>query len=115
MLTKAPEEQEYSLTFRCRPRLWQTDAGHQPADIMTFPGILFITAPRRMQDTLATVTMQVVSADWVEAEQFGCLRQYNGDIILQPGLVHQANGGALIISLRTLLAQLLLWMRLSHR
>lgn len=51
----------------------------------------------------------------VEAEQlFGCLRQFNGDITLQHGLVHQANGGILIISLRTLLAQPLLWMRLKN-
>ncbi len=64
-------------------------------------------------DDFATLT-QVVAADWVEAEQlFGCLRQFNGDITLQPGLVHQANGGILIISLRTLLAQPLLWMRLK--
>ncbi len=48
-------------------------------------------------DNFATLT-QVVAADWVEAEQlFGCLRQFNGDITLQPGLVHQANGGILII------------------
>ncbi|OJF39842.1 hypothetical protein AP221_27580, partial [Escherichia coli] len=33
---------------------------------------------------------------------------------LQPGLVHQANGGIFIISLRTLLAQPLLWMRLEN-
>ncbi len=66
-------------------------------------------------DNFATLT-QVVAADWVEAEQlFGCLRQFNGGIMpLQPGLVHQANGGILIISLRTLLAQPLLWMRLKN-
>ncbi len=57
-----------------------------------------------MRKTTATVT-QVVSADWVEAEQlFGCLRQYSSDITCS-GLVHQANGGVLIISLRTLLAR----------
>lgn len=56
----------------------------------------------------------VVTADWVEAEQlFGCLRQFNNSLSLQPGLVHQANGGTLIISLRTLLAQPLLWLRLK--
>ncbi len=54
-------------------------------------------------------------ADWVEAEQlFGCVRQFNGAITLQPGLVHQANGGVLVLSLRTLLAQPLLWVRLKN-
>ena len=57
---------------------------------------------------------QVVTADWIEAEQlFGCVRQFNNEITLQPGLVHEANGGILVISLRTLLAQPLLWMRLK--
>lgn len=56
----------------------------------------------------------MITANWVEAEQlFGCLRQFNGELSLQPGLVHRANGGVLIISLRTLLSQPLLWMRLK--
>lgn len=54
-------------------------------------------------------------ADWIEAEQlFGCVRQYQGNVQLTPGLVHQANGGVLILSLRTLVAQPLLWMRLKQ-
>ncbi|WP_158784265.1 Lon protease family protein [Pantoea sp. BAV 3049] len=52
-------------------------------------------------------------ADWIETEQlFGCVRWYNNTLTLQPGLVHQANGGTLILSLRTLLAQPLLWLRM---
>ncbi|MDR8230865.1 AAA family ATPase, partial [Acinetobacter baumannii] len=35
-------------------------------------------------------------------------------ITLEPGLVHQANGGVLVLSLRTLLAQPLLWVRLKN-
>ena len=42
------------------------------------------------------------------------MRQFNGEIALQPGLVHRANGGVLILSLRALLAQPLLWMRLKN-
>lgn len=57
----------------------------------------------------------IESADWIEAEQlFGCVRQFNGEISLQPGLVHRANGGVLLLSLRALLAQPLLWMRLKN-
>ncbi len=66
------------------------------------------------EDNFAS-TAPVVMADWVEAEQlFGCVRQFNGAITLEPGLVHQANGGVLVLSLRTLLAQPLLWVRLKN-
>ncbi|VEA39921.1 protease [Salmonella enterica subsp. enterica] len=114
MLTKAPEEQEYLTLLSDAVRALQTDAGQLTGGHYDVSGhTVHYRAAQNAQDNFATVT-QVVSADWVEAEQlFGCLRQYNGDIILQPGLVHQANGGVLIISLRTLLAQPLLWMRLK--
>ncbi|WP_279026935.1 MULTISPECIES: Lon protease family protein [Gibbsiella] len=53
--------------------------------------------------------------EWVEPEQlFGCVRIHQGKIHLQPGLVHQANGGVLILSARTILAQPLLWLRLKQ-
>lgn len=114
MLTKAPEEQEYLTLLSDAVRALQTDAGQLTGGHYDVSGhTIHYRAAQNAQDNFATVT-QVVSADWVEAEQlFGCLRQYNGDISLQPGLVHQANGGVLIISLRTLLAQPLLWMRLK--
>lgn len=52
---------------------------------------------------------------WIEPEQlFGCVRIYNGEISLQPGLIHQANGGVLILSARALLAQPLMWLRLKQ-
>lgn len=114
MLTKAPEEQEYLTLLSDAVRALQTDAGQLTGGHYDVSGhTIHYRAAQNAQDNFATVT-QVVSANWVEAEQlFGCLRQYNGDITLQPGLVHQANGGVLIISLRTLLAQPLLWMRLK--
>jgi len=66
------------------------------------------------QDNFAS-TGGVQSADWIEAEQlFGCFRQYNNTLTLEPGLVHKANGGTLLLSLRTLLAQPLLWLRLKQ-
>ncbi len=52
-------------------------------------------------------------ADWVESEQlFGCVRQYKDRVQLEPGLLHRANGGTLILSINTLLSQPLLWLRL---
>ena len=66
------------------------------------------------QDNFAS-TGGVHFADWTEAEQlFGCFRQYHNAFTLEPGLVHQANGGTLILSLRALLAQPLLWLRLKQ-
>ncbi|EDI8913750.1 Lon protease family protein [Salmonella enterica] len=114
MLTKAPEEQEYLTLLSDAVRALQTDAGQLTGGHYDVSGhTIHYRAAQDVQDNFATLA-QVVSADWVEAEQlFGCLRQYKGDITLQPGLVHQANGGVLIISLRTLLAQPLLWMRLK--
>ncbi|EMN0393103.1 Lon protease family protein [Citrobacter freundii] len=114
MLVKAPEELEYLNLIAKAARPFHTDAGSLTGGHYDISGhtIRYRTA-EKAEDNFATLT-QVVSADWAEAEQlFGCLRQFNGEITLQPGLVHQANGGVLVISLRTLLAQPLLWMRLK--
>ncbi|MDN8599733.1 Lon protease family protein [Citrobacter sp. S2-9] len=114
MLAKAPEELEYINLLADAVRTLHTDDGKLTGGHYEISGhhIRFREA-EKAEDNFATLT-QVVSADWVEAEQlFGCLRQFNGEITLQPGLVHQANGGVLVISLRTLLAQPLLWMRLK--
>lgn len=54
-------------------------------------------------------------AEWIEFEQlFGCVRLHKDRIQLEPGLLHKANGGTLVLSLRTLLAQPLMWMRLKQ-
>ncbi|NDO80426.1 Lon protease [Citrobacter sp. NCU1] len=114
MLAKAPQELEYINLLADAVRTLHTDGGKLAGGHYEISGhhIRFREA-EKAEDNFATLT-QVVSADWVEAEQlFGCLRQFNGEITLQPGLVHQANGGILVISLRTLLAQPLLWMRLK--
>ncbi len=114
MLVKAPEELEYLNLIAKAARPLHTDVGSLTGGHYDISGhtIRYRTA-EKAEDNFATLT-QVVSADWAEAEQlFGCLRQFNGEITLQPGLVHQANGGVLVISLRTLLAQPLLWMRLK--
>ncbi|MEG1122738.1 MAG: Lon protease family protein [Citrobacter sp.] len=114
MLVKAPEELEYLNLIATAARSLHTDAGSLTGGHYDISGhTIRYRAAQHAEDNFATLT-QVVNADWVEAEQlFGCLRQFNGEITLQPGLVHQANGGVLVISLRTLLAQPLLWMRLK--
>lgn len=53
--------------------------------------------------------------EWVEPEQlFGCVRFFQDEITLNPGLIHQVNGGTLILSARALLAQPLMWLRLKQ-
>ncbi|WP_339057388.1 Lon protease family protein [Candidatus Regiella endosymbiont of Tuberolachnus salignus] len=52
--------------------------------------------------------------EWVEPEQlFGCVRRHKDQISLQPGLIHQVNGGVLILAIHTLLSQPLMWLRLK--
>ncbi len=115
MLVKAPEEPEY-LQWLAN----ETRTLHQPSEPLygvryQIDGRNITSIPAQAaEDNFASIA-PVEAADWVEAEQlFGCVRQFNGEISLQPGLVHRANGGVLIISLRALLAQPLLWMRLKN-
>ncbi|WP_371240614.1 AAA family ATPase [Pantoea sp. KPR_PJ] len=62
-----------------------------------------------------TGTGQTEFADWIENDQlFGCVRLHRERIQLEPGLIHRANGGTLVLSLRTLQAQPLLWLRLKR-
>ncbi|XTZ37012.1 AAA family ATPase [Salmonella enterica] len=114
LLVKAPEEVEYleliaSSTDLLIPENRPLFGGKYHINGAT---IRFEATTEAHSDFVGS--KPTVIADWVEAEQlFGCLRHFNNEITLQPGLVHQANGGVLIVSLRTLLAQPLLWMRLK--
>lgn len=77
-------------------------------------GLSFSWQPAHSADGIFAGTGGVHCADWIESEQlFGCVRIFNQKVTIEPGLVHQANGGTLLISLRTLLAQPLLWLRLK--
>lgn len=115
LLVKAPEEPEYLQLL--------TDATRERRDdVQPLCGVRYTVNGNQVTLTAATAPEDnfasqgpVIQADWVEAEQlFGCVRQFNGEISLQPGLVHQANGGVLILSLRSLLSHPLLWMRLKN-
>lgn len=115
MLVKAPEEPEYLQWLAAETRTLHEPAAplHGVRYEVNGPHVTLAPA-QRAEDNFAS-TAPVVAADWLEAEQlFGCVRQFNGEITLQPGLVHQANGGVLVLSLRALLAQPLLWMRLKN-
>ena len=116
LLVKAPEEKDYLqlLTQTTLSLRGNDESALTGVDYQVNGSKITVTPARSTDDNFAS-TGPVVYADWIEAEQlFGCVRQFNGEITLQPGLVHQANGGILILSLRTLMAQPLLWMRLKN-
>lgn len=69
---------------------------------------------QRADDNFAA-TNTCLFEEWLESEQlFGCLRKNGEKYTLEPGLVHKANGGVLILSVRTLLTQPHLWFRLKQ-
>lgn len=71
--------------------------------------------PAQRQDDNFAATIHCGYREWIEPEQlFGCVRCFQDEISLQPGLIHQVNGGTLILSARTLLAQPLMWLRLKQ-
>ena len=115
MLLKAPDEVEYLGLLTDAIRELQPETDTVSGGAYSVNGNVVSWTPANSADGRFAVTADVITAGWVEAEQlFGCVRQFNGEITLQPGLIHQANGGVLMISLRTLLAQPLLWMRLKN-
>ncbi|WP_049044944.1 AAA family ATPase [Klebsiella aerogenes] len=115
MLVKAPEEPEYlHWVAEAARSLQQSTTALCGVRYQVNGGNVTMSPAQSAEDNFAS-NGSVESADWIEAEQlFGCVRQFNGEISLQPGLVHRANGGVLLLSLRALLAQPLLWMRLKN-
>lgn len=115
MLVKAAEESEYlNLIAAATREVWQTaetlTGGHYVIE-----GSRITLCPAQTVENSFAGTGDVVAADWIEAEQlFGCVRQFSGEISLTPGLIHRANGGVLVLSLRSVLAQPLLWLRLKQ-
>ncbi|WP_392560469.1 AAA family ATPase [Orbus mooreae] len=73
-----------------------------------------LTPAKSKQDNFSAIDNCLFSS-WVDHESlFGCVRQPEDDSFkLQSGLVHNVNGGVLILGLRSLLAQPNLWERLK--
>jgi Lon-like ATP-dependent protease len=114
MLLKAPEEAEYLALIADATRQLRPEESTVYGGQYRIAGRDVTFEPAAHAEDNFAATGEVITAEWAEAEQlFGCLRHFNGELSLQPGLVHKANGGVLIISLRTLMAQPLLWMRLK--
>jgi Lon-like ATP-dependent protease len=71
--------------------------------------------PAQSVDDTFTAKLSCHFQEWIESEQlFGCVRLYKDQIQLEPGLIHQVNGGVLVLSVRSLLAQPLMWLRLKQ-
>ncbi|OOF41628.1 peptidase [Rodentibacter mrazii] len=87
----------------------------EQGDSFSFPRIV-VEPAKSLEDNFAA-SGEVLSALYCDQFQlFGSVKVHPGsqDIQLHPGLVHRANGGVLILSASTLLAQFDLWQRLKH-
>ncbi len=77
-------------------------------------GVITRSDAQHRDDNFAA-TSHCLYEEWLETEQlFGCLRKQGDQYTLEPGLIHKANGGILILSVRTLLTQPHLWFRLKQ-
>lgn len=115
MLVKAAEEAEYlNLITEAARECWSQDKALTGGHYLVEGSHVTLHPAESAEDNFAGLS-EVVAADWIEAEQlFGCVRQFAGEVTLTPGLVHKANGGILLLSLRSVLAQPLLWLRLKQ-
>lgn len=115
MLVKAAEEAEYlNLIATAARECWSPEETLTGGHYLIEGQRITLRPVESAADNFAGQA-EVVAADWIEAEQlFGCVRQFAGEISLTPGLVHRANGGILVLSLRSVLAQPLLWLRLKQ-
>ncbi|OOF87481.1 AAA family ATPase [Rodentibacter ratti] len=87
----------------------------EQGDSFSFPRIV-VEPAKSLEDNFAA-SGEVLSALYCDQFQlFGSVKVHPGsqDIQLHPGLIHRANGGVLILSASTLLAQFDLWQRLKH-
>lgn len=70
---------------------------------------------KNSQDNFATIDNCLFSSYVDHESLFGCVKQPEEQRFkLQPGLMHQANGGVLILSLRSLISQLSIWHKLKQ-
>nr|WP_217332422.1 Lon protease family protein [Gilliamella apis] len=114
MLLKASENELFFdlLKQSVKPSLTTTTLGYS---YYFSENKITLTQAKSKQDNFA-VQDDCLTATVVDIEKlFGCVRQpENSPVKLQAGLVHQANGGVLILGLRSLLAQPIIWTKLKQ-
>ncbi len=85
MLVKAPEEPEYLQWLAAETRTLHEPAAPLYGVRYEVTDAQVTLAPAQGAEDNFASTAPVVMADWVEAEQlFGCVRQFNGAITLEP-------------------------------
>ena len=115
LLLRSQENSDYLAWIAEAARRFQPDAGQLYGGDYHVMGDTVTLLPPSDINRPFTSSGGVFYADWIEAEQlFGCVRQYKDRVMPEPGLLHRANGGTLILSINTLLAQPLLWLRLRR-
>lgn len=115
MLIKAQESTEYLALIAQAVKELQPEASALFGGDYLVHGHQVSWQPAQRGDEPFAAISRCLYQEWVEPEQlFGCVRWHKDQISLQPGLVHQANGGVLILSVRSLQAQPLMWLRLKQ-
>ncbi|HHL2549476.1 TPA: Lon protease family protein, partial [Yersinia enterocolitica] len=106
MLIKAQESTEYLALIAQAVKELQPEASALFGGDYLVHGHQVSWQPAQRGDEPFAAMSRCLYQEWVEPEQlFGCVRWHKDQITLQPGLVHQANGGVLILSVRSLQAQ----------
>ncbi|OCG79010.1 Lon protease [Gilliamella sp. Occ4-3] len=114
MLLKAPESE---LFFDLLRQAIKSDLSSPSLGYSYFfsESKITLTNAKSKQDNFAAQDNCLFASSVDSEKLFGCVRQpENSPIKLQAGLVHRANGGILILGLRSLLSQPLLWSKLKQ-
>ena len=123
LILKADEQAEYASLLESFTKLhhhreqsvFGVNYVVEQGDAFSFPRV-YTEMAHSLDDNFATLG-EVVNALYCDQFQlFGSLRVHPSsyDIQLNPGLVHRANGGVLILSAAMLLSQFDLWLRLKQ-
>ena len=123
LMLKADDQAEYASLLESFTRLhhhreqsvFGVNYVVEQGDAFSFPRV-YTEMAHSLDDNFATPG-EVVNALYCDQFQlFGSLRVHpsSHDIQLNPGLVHRANGGVLILSAAMLLSQFDLWLRLKQ-
>ncbi|WWP00556.1 MAG: Lon protease family protein [Candidatus Dasytiphilus stammeri] len=74
-----------------------------------------IWQPARSREDNFSSNGEIIYSEWSTPEQlFGSVRIFQHKITIEPGLVHHANGGVLILALRTILDEPKIWLRIKE-
>ncbi|WP_410015876.1 AAA family ATPase [Sodalis sp. C49] len=115
LLLTAQEDEEYFqlITETVKQLLPQGESVIGSRYVITGNGVTVQPATRR-DDNFAGRARGLYQP-WIEHEQlFGCVRCYRDVLDLQPGKMHEANGGVLVLGAKALASQPLMWLRLKQ-